>query len=75
MLIWLNHVCNLNITLIWTILVVEMNRWLDFDETVAISCVALLNTLLLVRVANMDNGNIAWSEFFFLYNGFSKQVK
>lgn len=65
MLIRLNLVSNLDITLIWTILVVEMNRWLDFDETVAISCVALLNTLLLVRVANMDNGNIAWSELFF----------
>lgn len=71
------------LTLIWTIFVVEMRRRLNFNETddAVINGVDFFNTMLLVRLANMDNGYIAcWKRFvlfqFFLYvhesNGSSK---
>lgn len=42
-----------------------MERWLFLEEIDAINCVDFFNTLLLVRVANMDNGNIARHNFFY----------
>lgn len=41
-----------------------MNRQFFGDAIVAIICVDFLNTLLLIRVANMDNGNIARHKLF-----------
>lgn len=52
---WQNEI----ITLIWTILVVEMWRRLNFNETDDAINALDFNTMLLVRLAKVDNGNIA----------------
>lgn len=57
------------LTLIWTILVVAINRLLIRDELNTI-CLEFLSTLLVVRMANMDNGNISQHNTFFYTIGF-----
>lgn len=47
-------------TLIWTMLVVEISRRLNFSETDDVINALDFNTMLLVRLAKVDNGNIAW---------------
>lgn len=53
------------LTLIWTILVVEMKRWLLCTEIDEINCVDFFSTLLPVRQTNMDNGSISCFNFFY----------